>query len=277
MPELYADLGPNVVYVRHSELVAERPVVLFIHGLGDSHLAFADVLARPEFASWNLVLPDLPGYGRSSASPDYSFAAMRANLARLLDKLEQARNLGGEMVVVAHSLGVVAATMLCELAGERIKGLVAVEGSLTRYGAFVSEQASKAVRQNDFSRWFREDFTRDMVLGGLVREHPECAHYYASLQFARPEAFAENAVELRDMATALPGEWSHAGGELYAHLQTPRVYCYGETMASETVRFLREKKLDAKAFAANSHFVMQAAPDAFYPFAARWIGERFAR
>ena len=39
--------------------------LLFIHGLGESGLCFEELARRPELKALRLLIPDLPGYGRS--------------------------------------------------------------------------------------------------------------------------------------------------------------------------------------------------------------------
>jgi pimeloyl-ACP methyl ester carboxylesterase len=79
-----------------------EPAVLLLHGLGATGAVwnhFAPPLAR------RVLVPDLPGHGRSAPLPHYSFETFTAAVARALpDK--------GPYVVVGHSLGGVLALEL---------------------------------------------------------------------------------------------------------------------------------------------------------------------
>jgi pimeloyl-ACP methyl ester carboxylesterase len=76
-----------------------EPVLLLVHGLG----ATGDVWNgwRPPLTErWpgRWLAPDLPGHGSSGALPRYSFGALAASLAGLVDGVQR-------LVVLGHSLG----------------------------------------------------------------------------------------------------------------------------------------------------------------------------
>jgi pimeloyl-ACP methyl ester carboxylesterase len=70
MKEDYIELEDGWFSVRHSGLHQGLPTLLFIHGLGESGLCFNEAFDFPEMKAFNLIVPDMLGYGRSSASGD---------------------------------------------------------------------------------------------------------------------------------------------------------------------------------------------------------------
>ena len=76
-----------------------EPVLLLVHGLGatgDVWSRWTPLLAERWAGRW--LAPDLPGHGGSDALPGYSFGALAAGLAGLVDGVER-------LVVLGHSLG----------------------------------------------------------------------------------------------------------------------------------------------------------------------------
>lgn len=270
MRERYIKAGEALLFCRYRPAARGRPTLLFIHGLGDSGLSFEPAFARPELEGLGLIVPDLPGFGRSSAAADYGFATQAGRLAGVVRRL----GAHGGLVVVAHSMGAIPAVALCasELAGIT-RGLMLVEGSITQYGAFISAKAEAAKGRGEFTRWFGEDFSEHYIRETYVRRYPFCSGYYASLRFCRPEAFLASALQMRQLATSRPEPWTHATGAAYAALALPRLYVYGRTsLAPETVRFLGEHQLAARALEADCHFVMLEVPEAFYSLLAGFAG-----
>ncbi|HEU0214430.1 MAG TPA: alpha/beta fold hydrolase [Jiangellaceae bacterium] len=76
-----------------------EPVLLLVHGLGatgDVWNRWPPLLAERWPGRW--LAPDLPGHGGSDALPGYSFGALAASLAGIVDGPER-------LVVLGHSLG----------------------------------------------------------------------------------------------------------------------------------------------------------------------------
>jgi len=106
----------------------EAPVVLFIHGITESHRYFSRRVA-PLAKSFHLLLPDLPGFGRSPkpVTPyrvDFFVDAVRS----LLVRLELADR---PLHLVGHSLGAIIAVEYAGRFPERIDRLVLL--NLPRY------------------------------------------------------------------------------------------------------------------------------------------------
>ena len=99
------------------------PVVLAVHGITATHVAWMEVAARLP-AGITLLAPDLRGRGRSADLPaPYGFAAHVRDLLAVLDAV------GAERAVLAgHSMGGFLAVALAAHHPDRVSRLVLVEG-----------------------------------------------------------------------------------------------------------------------------------------------------
>lgn len=103
---------------------ADGPVLLAIHGITASHLAWQELAAL--LPDVRIVAPDLRGRGRSAAlPPPYGMAQHAADCAAVLDALGI-----GRAVVVGHSMGAFVATAFAAAHPTRVARLVLVDGGL---------------------------------------------------------------------------------------------------------------------------------------------------
>ncbi|HEY0946607.1 MAG TPA: alpha/beta fold hydrolase [Opitutaceae bacterium] len=99
----------------------EAPTVVLLHGSPVVSVALAPLVERLR-GDFRLVVPDLPGFGRSSLRvPDYSLHAQARYVRALLDRLGVAR-----AHVVGYSMGGGVALALADAAPERVKSLTLV-------------------------------------------------------------------------------------------------------------------------------------------------------
>ena len=143
MQETYLNIDDELIYIRHSALVKDRKSLLFIHGLGDSGLAFEDVFKYKLLEDFNIIIPDLVGYGKSSRSPkdgDYSFESHLARIWNMIKHYDLHK-----LTVIGHSMGGDMGTLLCRSDEDGIiHKFVNIEGALTQYDLFISSKAAKA-------------------------------------------------------------------------------------------------------------------------------------
>lgn len=117
----------NVAYAGPPPPDAEV-VVLAVHGVTASHMAWRTVARRLAGAGACLIAPDLRGRGRSATLPGpYGLGTHVSDLTAVLDHAGAQR-----AVMVGHSMGAHVAARLSAEQPERSAGLVLVDGGLPR-------------------------------------------------------------------------------------------------------------------------------------------------
>lgn len=111
--------GASVAYVR----AGAGPPLLLLHGDGESHRSWKEVMPRLA-EGWDVIAPDLPGFGDSARSDEPTPERLVAWLIELLDHLDI-----GRVAIVGSSLGGLLAVRLARAVPERVRGLVLVDAA----------------------------------------------------------------------------------------------------------------------------------------------------
>ena len=259
MQETYLELDDCTLYVRHRVTGPEQHTILFIHGLGESGLCFEDAFEQAALNGFNLIVPDLAGYGRSSSAASYSFDAQLARIWQVFAHFDI-----GELHVVGHSLGSDLAILACQSVLAHAASLMILEGHLTFSGVFIANQAAAAHERGEFDEWWRSGFRESVVYEQWGASSLPIRGYYASLRFARPQAMLENALELVRRREF---------GDIFCTLPMAKMYCYGtKSVTQPTLDFLAAHNLASQAFE-GAHWFMLDQPAAFYETLAGFAGE----
>lgn len=240
------------------------PTILFVHGLGESGACFAEAVQW--LKNYNLIIPDLLGFGHSAASADgdHSTIAQAKRIVQLLEHLDLKR-----VALIGHSWGGAVGTIVCSLAGDIIQHYLNVEGDLHLDNVAISYFASKVFRlhdQNFFREWLWEKGFKDMILSWCS---PAAIRYFSSVRLCVPQVFGETSEEIagRCQTADLEGiiEWGH----LFASLPLPKVYCWGTKSLPDdsfVIKFLEKNGIEHKSFEGASHWLMQDKAAEFYQF-----------
>ena len=261
-------VGGGWMSVRHGSIDPGRPSLLLIHGLGASGLSFLEAFERPELRGYNIIAPDLLGYGRSvvASGADLGFDAHIQRLWEIVEYFGMP-----EVTLVGHSMGGDLVTLMC--AGspdQRIRGCVNVEGNLTSADLFLSQCAVEADEAGCFEAWL-DTFREEKIYAHYGRQWPSCRRYYASLCFARPEAIRINAHEMVDHGRTQGDSSCCHIGERWVSVALPKIYCWGSASLSAGSRaFLSQHRLAQRRFDGAFHWIMVDQSDAFYRFLADW-------
>lgn len=251
------------MYYRHTKINLNLPTLLFIHGLGDSGLSFIEAFKKSELRGFNIVIPDLLGFGKSTdaADKDYCFAKQIERIWNLIDQIGV-----NYVYLVGHSMGGDIGTLMCEKFPNRVRAFVNVEGDLTPGDRFITESAVKADKNGRFEEWFRDDLCETMVLE-WAHDWPSCLRYLLSLGMCRREAFLESSYEIYSLNEALPSNKVGIIGDMYQKLTVQKVYCWGkESLSSASQQFVSEYNILNRRFDNSFHWVMLDRTEEFYSF-----------
>jgi pimeloyl-ACP methyl ester carboxylesterase len=235
--------------------------LLFVHGLGESGLCFEALLPRPELSPYRLLVPDLPGYGRS-AWPD----GAPLSLVGLADHLADWLGHRGErpVTVVGHSMGGVVAQMLAERHPATVAAVVDVDGNKSEGDCVFSSRAAAYDRAAFLDRGF--DVLRETVYRRGKSDQAQRG-YYVSLRLADPRSYHQHSLELLTLSR---------GEELaprLAALPQPKHYIAavpdGATERSRTL--LSAAGVPWSAIAPSGHWPFIDQPDAFVALLARLV------
>lgn len=270
--ESYFVIDNECYFMAHSNLMVNRLTLLFIHGLGDSHINYLPYLNSSLTEQYNVLVPDLLGYGKSSRARDYCFSHQVIGLEKHISYLQKTTNIRlSDFILIAHSMGGIHATLLCASSfKESIKAFINVEGSVTQFGSFISADMVHSLKIESFTMWwmrYKKKIMDDMIKSPYFY----IRSYYAGLEFCDQLAFLQNATEMYEMSRALSGKYTSIVGQQYSSLTIPRIYCYGDVMCKETIEFLNGQHLSSRHFSCSHHFLLSECVEEYVTFIDDYI------
>jgi pimeloyl-ACP methyl ester carboxylesterase len=167
--------------------------ICFIHGLGESGLCFEHLLHHPGLADRRLLLPDLPGYGRS-VWPEEPLG-LDELVVYLAGWLRDPTSSSGPppFVLVGHSMGGVLGTLLCEQNPDLVSLFVNVDGNLSPADCVFSGQATAQPLDRFLEGGF--DTLRDQVHDAGIEDRAQRG-YHVSMRLCDPRSYHRNSQEL---------------------------------------------------------------------------------
>lgn len=167
----------------------DEPVVLFVHGLGGRVEQWAPLFHQLVGQGVRCAAVDLPGHGKSESGDETSLATLSGAIAAAADALDLRR-----FVLVAHSLGAVAALDYAGKHPRRVSGLLLLDpnGDLTHIPKQDRKALDQALREDahaELEGHFRQflapssDEVTQRVLRDLERTPGDVLHrtYFAGL------------------------------------------------------------------------------------------------
>ncbi|HEX2905951.1 MAG TPA: alpha/beta hydrolase [Phototrophicaceae bacterium] len=106
-------------YADHRKKAAAVPPLVLVHGAGGSHLDWPGELRRLPEAG--VIVPDLPGHGKSPGAARHSINEYAADVVALLDALKIQR-----AIIAGHSMGGAIALTLALQHSARVLGLILI-------------------------------------------------------------------------------------------------------------------------------------------------------
>lgn len=169
-----------------TQTFGQGPLILWLHGLGESSLCFAKIVRHPALAAFRHRLIDLPGYGRSPwpAEPYRLDDAVEELAAALADA-------GEPVIVIGHSMGGVLAQLLAERTP--LRAIINIDGNVSLGDCTFSGRAA-AMDEEYFARAGFDEL-RDWVFD-IAGPSQALRGYYASMRLSDPRVFHRHARDL---------------------------------------------------------------------------------
>ena len=265
--EKWLDIDGDLLYCLSTELKGSQETLVFIHGLGDSHLCFAD--AFDWLVTYNLVMFDLSGYGYSPASALCHSTETQAK--RILKALEQLKVY--DCFLLGHSWGGDISTLVCQYdANGIVRGFINVEGGLHEENIILSRIIAEQYSQlssDEFSKWvkgvgFSRRFTMSWSHGAGIK-------YLSSVRRCEPVVLGNTASEIYAQHATQDVRGVVSWGQIYESLSIPKVYFWGVQSLSGCERAMKYiSTLNNVSFDGANHWV-QNEPSQFYAEVDRFI------
>ena len=227
-------------------------LLLLLHGLGCSRASFRDIWSRPDFDDYSIIAMDLPGFGDSSKSDQFSYrmedhAAVCAGVVN---------RLGFRKVhIIGHSMGGAIGLLLPADLRNTALTYANLEGNL------IGEQCGIISRKTISVAW--PDFEREMLpeLMTLARSFDDGRFF---IEAALPFGFYKSAESLV--------HWSESGELMRRFMNLPcrKAYFYGQENASMPI-LQQLPGIDRIMISHSGHFMMNDNPDEFYAHLGKFL------
>lgn len=231
------------LFIRHNEIDQAKQSIWFLHGFADSGLAYKEVFESPLNKSYNLYVIDLPGFGVSPLNPGFLSIKEQADLVTLLIKEETVDQ--QKVNIVAHSLGALIGTWVCQNLEAKINCYFNIEGNLTEADSYFSSKPLQFQTANEFITTFEKEIFE------IAKSEERYKRYYSSLRFANPEGMRNWGV------TSQVHIKGNKCGVEFKNLTCDKVYIWGDVDTPiATQDFIKAQKIPNKLYQGVGHWHM---------------------
>lgn len=245
------------ILITTSKALEAKAQVWFIHGFGDSGKTYSEVFESDLAHNYDLYVVDMPGFGSSPRNSSVTSIKDQASL--LKEIIQETSDL--PVVIVAHSIGGLVGTWLCQLLGSKVKYYFNIEGNLTEADSYFS---SKPLGY-ETPEAFATDFTHEIFNQAITEERFK--RYYASVVWANPQAMHDWATSSQHFVK------DNLCGQEFQQLMCPKVYIWGDKdTPQETQQFIHQNQLPHEYFEGVGHWHMHENP-AFYEYVQKVLQE----
>lgn len=240
----------NKLFVRHNDPNPARQSIWFIHGFADSGLAYKEVFQSPLREAFNLYVVDMPGFGVSPLNPDFISVRQQADVLAQVIAEESGKQ---PVSIVAHSLGALIGTWVCQILGPQINTYFSIEGNLTEADSYFSSKPLGFDTAEAFASAFEQEiFER-------AQSEPRFRRYYSSLCFASPEAMRNWGLSSQ----------AHIQGNIcgyeFRDLNCQKLYLWGDVdTPKETQEFIQTQAIPNRLYPGVGHWHMIENSEQFY-------------
>nr|WP_275440594.1 alpha/beta fold hydrolase [Vibrio sp. Of7-15] len=244
-----------------------QETLVLIHGLGESHLCFAD--AFDWLQNYNLIMFDLCGYGYSPASVVSHSTETQAK--RILKALEQLNI--QDCFLLGHSWGGDTSTLVCKYDETGIvRGFINAEGGVHEENIILSQIIAETYSElggDEFSKWVKgEGFSKRFAMSW---NHGAGIKYLSSVRRCEPVVLGSTAREIYAQHATQDRRGVVSWGQIYENLSIPKVYFWGTQSlrgCERAIKFI--STLNNVSFEGANHWV-QNGPSTFYTEVDKFI------
>lgn len=265
--EKWLEIDGDQLYCLSTDIKESQETLVLIHGLGESHLCFADALDW--LPNYNLVMFDLCGYGYSPASNvSHSTETQAKRILKALDLLSI-----HDCFLLGHSWGGDTSTLICEYDTRGIvRGFINAEGGLHEESIILSRIIADTYSElstDEFANWVKgEGFSKRFP---MAWGHGAGVKYLSSVRRCEPEVLGQTASEIYGQHATQDVRGVVGWGQIFANLSIPKVYFWGTGSLEGCERakvFI--STLDNVSFEGANHWV-QNDPAKFYTEVDKFI------
>ena len=240
------------LFLRTNEIRNNRQSIWFLHGFADSGLAYREVFESALNADYNIYIIDLPGFGVSPINSKYNSIKEHSDLVtQIINKETSSQK---EVNIVAHSLGALIGTWVCEKLKDKINYYFNIEGNLTTADSYFSSKPTKYESAQEFAISFEKEIFK------LAESNERYKLYYSSLKFATPEGMRNWSLTSQDYIKE-----NRCGFE-FKELSCKKVYIWGDIdTPKETQLFIEKYEIPNHLFNGVGHWHMvENAPHLYH-------------
>ncbi|WLQ11321.1 alpha/beta hydrolase [Hahella aquimaris] len=267
LSERWLDIDGDKLYCLLSSISKTQDTLVLLHGLGESHLCFADAIDW--LPNHNIVMFDMCGYGYSPASSTSHSTETQAK--RILAALKL-MNID-KCFLLGHSWGGDVSTLVCKQDDNKvIQGFINAEGGLHEENVIlsriISEQYSN-LNEKEFNHWVKgSGFATRFP---LAWKHGAGIKFLSSVRRCDPVVLGETASEIYSQHATQDSRGVVSWGQFYEALPIPKVYFWGTQSLEGCERALEFiETLDNVRFEGANHWV-QNEPAKFYAEVEKFI------
>ncbi len=237
--------------IRHNKIDKNKQSIWFVHAFGDSSLAYKEVFNSSLASNFNLYAVDLPGFGMSPLNFKNWSIKEHSNL---LSKIILKENKKGSKVnIVAHSLGGLIGTWVCQQLNNQINYYFNIEGNLTEADSYFSSKPLQYKTASDFATSFEKEIFEH------AKEKETYKRYYSSLRFAEPQGMRNWGFSSQEHIK------NNKCGLEFKKLTCKKIYIWGDIdTPKETQKFIKEHDIPNRFYAGVGHWHMIENPESLY-------------
>ncbi|MEM7105706.1 MAG: alpha/beta fold hydrolase [Bacteroidota bacterium] len=231
------------VFFRCNESDKSKESIWLLHGFADSGLAYKEIFDSPLAKDFNIYVADLPGFGASPIRP--AAVSIKQQSILLSQIILKETNKERKVNIVAHSLGALIGTWICQSLKDNINFFFNIEGNLTEADSYFSSKPLQFDSAEKFSESFHEEIFE------IAKLEERYKRYYSSLRFAKPEAM------MNWSRTSMEHIKDDKCGHEFNKLDCKKLYIWGDVdTPKETQTFIKKHKIPNRLYTNIGHWHM---------------------